>query len=167
MLIERPIRIGNPVNIDGTVGIVEDIRIMSTSLRAFDGLFIRIPNQKVFTSNIINYEANPVRRFEYKIGIRYSDDADKAVQIIKDVIDKEPLALVEPEPLIFVSELGDNSVDIIVRPWAPASEWFKLYTTLLWKLKSALLSEGIEVPFPQRVLWFPDKLQTEPSPPTS
>jgi len=157
LLIERPINIGNPVNIDGTVGIVEDIRIISTTLRTFDGLYIRLPNQKVFTANITNYEANVARRFEYKIGIRYKDDANKAIEVIKGVIEREPLALKKPEPLIFVNELGDSSVNIIVRPWAPVSKWYSLYTTLLWKIKTALEMEGIEIPFPQRVLWFPEK----------
>ena len=153
LMIERPINIGNPVNIDGTVGIVEDIQIISTTLRTFDGLYIRLPNQKVFTANMTNYEANVARRFEYKIGIRYKDDADKAIDVIKAVIEKEPLALKNPEPLIFVSELGDSSVNIIVRPWAPVAEWYTLYTSLLWKIKTTLEQEGIQIPFPQRVLW--------------
>ncbi len=157
LLIERPISIGNPVNIDGTVGIVEEIEIISTTLRTFDGLYIRLPNQKVFTANITNYEANVARRFEYKIGIRYKDDANKAIDIIKSVVDKEPLALKNPEPQVFVSELGDSSVNIIVRPWAPVAEWYSLYTSLLWKIKTALEHQGIQIPFPQRVLWDGDR----------
>ncbi len=157
LLIERPINIGNPVNIDGIAGVVEDIQIISTTLRTFDGLYIRMPNQKVFTANITNYEANVARRFEYRIGIRYRDDANQAIEIIKAIIDKEPLALQHPEPLVFVSELGDNAVNIIVRPWAPVSVWYDLSTKLLWKLKTTLEAEGIEIPFPQRVVWHGEK----------
>lgn len=154
LIIERPIRIGDSVNIDGTAGIVEDIRIMSTTLRNFDGLYVRLPNQKVFTANITNFVAHIARRFEYVVGIRYSDDADKAIKIIKDLIKEHPLALLSPEPMVFVDSLGDNAVNIIVRIWAPTTEWFGVKRELLWKIKQGLESEGIEIAFPQRVLWF-------------
>lgn len=154
LIIERPIKLGNAVSVEGTIGIVEDIRIMSTSLRTFDGLYIRVPNQKVFNANLTNYVAHPVRRLEYTIGIRYSDDAPKAIQIIKDLIGAHPLALVNPEPLVFVDHLGDSAVNIIVRVWTPTSEWLAVKTELLWTIKVSLEGEGIEIPFPQRVVWF-------------
>jgi small-conductance mechanosensitive channel len=157
LIIERPIKIGNSVNIDGTAGIVEDIRIMSTTLRTFDGLFVRIPNQKVFTSNITNFVAHIARRFEYVVGVRYSDDADKAIQIIKDLISDHPMTLLNPEPQIFVDSLGDNAVNIIVRIWAPVTEWFGVKKELLLKIKQTLEKDGIEIAFPQRVVWFADE----------
>lgn len=158
LIIERPIKLGNSVNIEGTIGIVEDIQIMSTTLRTFEGLYIRIPNQKVFSASITNYVANVVRRFEYVVGIRYSDDADKAIKITKDVIAEHPFVLVNPEPQVFVDNLGDNAVNIIVRAWTPATEWYGVKTKLLWVIKQALEKEGIEIPFPQRVVWFANEL---------
>ena len=161
LIIERPIKIGDSVNIDGTAGIVEDIRIMSTTLRTFEGLFVRIPNQKVFTSNITNFVAHIARRFEYVVGIRYSDDADKAIQIIKDLITDHPMTLLSPEPQVFVDNLGDNAVNIIVRIWAPVTEWFAVKMELLWKIKQILEEEGIEIAFPQRVVWFANELKNQ------
>jgi len=152
LMIERPINIGNSVNIEGTAGIVEDVRIISTTIRTFDGLYIRVPNQKVFTASITNFVANVARRFEYVVGIRYSDDADKALTIIKNVIEEHPLALKNPAPQVFVDNLGDSSVNIIVRIWSPSTEWFGVKTELLWKIKKAIEKEGIEIPFPQRDL---------------
>ncbi len=161
LMIERPIKIGNAVNIDGTAGIVEDIRIISTTLRNFDGLYVRVPNQKVFTSSITNFVANVARRFEYVIGIRYSDDADKALGIIKNLIESHPLTLKNPAPQVFVDNLGESSVNIIVRIWAPVTEWFGVKTELLWKFKKALEEEGIAIPFPQRVVWFANEPRGE------
>jgi small-conductance mechanosensitive channel len=158
LIIERPINIGNSVNVDGTAGIVEDIRIISTTIRTFDGLYVRVPNQKVFTANITNFVANIARRFEYVVGIRYSDDADKALEIIKGIIEEHPLALKNPAPQVFVDNLGDNSVNIIVRVWGPATEWYGIKTELLLKIKKAIEKEGIEIPFPQRVVWFANDL---------
>ena len=161
LIIERPIKIGNSVNIDGTAGIVEDIRIMSTTLRTFDGLFVRIPNQKVFTSNITNFVAHIARRFEYVVGVRYSDDADRAIQIIKDLIRDHTMTLLNPAPQVFVDNLGDNAVNIIVRIWAPVTEWYAVKMELLWKIKQALEQEGIEIAFPQRVVWFANEPKEE------
>lgn len=154
LFIERPVKIGNGVNIDGAVGIVEDIRIMSTTLRGYDGLFIRVPNQKVFTSQITNFVTHIARRLDYLVGIRYSDDADQAIQIIKDLINDYPLTLMNPEPMVFVDNLGDNAMNIVVRAFAPTSEWFAVKMELLYRIKQALEKEGIEIAFPQRVVWY-------------
>lgn len=161
LMIERPIKIGDSVNIEGTGGIIEDIRIISTTVRGFDGLYIRVPNQKVFTASITNFVANVARRFEYVVGIRYSDDADKALETIKNIIEDHPLALKNPAPQVFVDNLGDSSVNIIVRIWAPSTEWFGVKTELLWKIKKAIEKEGIEIPFPQRVLWFANEFRAQ------
>ncbi|ADI73226.1 MscS Mechanosensitive ion channel [Methanohalobium evestigatum Z-7303] len=161
LIVERPIKIGNQVNIDNNIGIVEDINLISTIIRTFDGLYIRIPNEKVFTNNITNYVANVARRFEYIVGIRYSDDAEQAIDIIKDLIEKEPLALKHPESLVFVDNLGNNAVNLSVRIWAPATEWFSLRTSFLWKIKTTLEDNGIEIAFPQRTVWFANQTQGE------
>jgi small-conductance mechanosensitive channel len=159
LVVERPIKIGDQINIDNNTGFVEDINIFSTIIRTYDGLYMRIPNQTVFTSNITNYVANVARRFEYTVGIRYSDDAGEAIRIIREIIDNEPFALVNPSPSIFVDTLGDNSVNIIVRIWAPITDWFEMKTRLLWVIKKTLEKHGMEIPFPQRTLWFPAELK--------
>lgn len=151
---ERPIKIGDLVEISGNLGFVEDIHIISTSIRTLEGNFIRIPNETVFNSSITNYTSTSVRRFEYVVGIRYADDAVKAIQVIKDIINAHPLALVNPAPHVYVENLGDNSVDIMVRIWSPSTEWFGVKMELLWKIKTAIEEAGIEIPFPQRVVWF-------------
>jgi len=151
---ERPVKIGDLVSISGEQGIVEDIHIISTSIRTLEGNFIRIPNETVFTSNITNYTGNPVRRFGYSVGISYAADANLAMKGIRDLIEEHPLALVKPEPQIFVENLGDSSVDITVRIWAPSSEWYRAKMELLWKIKKAVEDAGIEIPFPQQVVWF-------------
>jgi small-conductance mechanosensitive channel len=160
LVVERPIKIGDQINIDNNTGFVEDINAFSTIIRTFDGLYMRIPNQTVFTSNITNYVANVTRRFEYVVGIRYSDDADEAIRIIREIIDNEPFALKNPSASIFVDSLGDNSVNIIVRIWAPISEWFEMKTRLLWVIKKTLEEHGIEIPFPQRTVWLSGEGQT-------
>lgn len=160
LMIERPMKIGDQVNIDNKLGYVEDIKIVSTIIRTYDGLYVRLPNETVFTTSITNYVANLTRRFEYVVGIRYSDDADKAIEIIKDLIDQEPYALANPSPGVFVDTLGDNAVNISVRIWAPVTEWYGLRTKMLWIIKKTLEENGIEIAFPQRTVWFASDLNT-------
>lgn len=157
LMVERPIKIGDQVQINDVSGYVIDIRIISTLIRTYDGLLVRIPNQQVFTTNITNIVGHPVRRFEYIIRIRYSDDANAAIFLIKDLIDKEPFALLNPSPSVFVSDLGDSSVNITVRIWAPVNEWFGIKTRILWDIKQTLEENGIEIPLPHRVV----RIQTD------
>ncbi|MDD3493189.1 MAG: mechanosensitive ion channel family protein [Candidatus Thermoplasmatota archaeon] len=159
LIIEKPIKIGDGVNIDDVAGIVEDVRILSTTIRTYDGIYTRLPNEKVFSSNIQNYVAHGARRFSYSVGIRYRDDADQAKEIITNLLESHPLVLKNPAPQVFVEELGNSSVNLKVRMWAPSTHWYGVYTEMLWKIKVALEKEGIQIPFPQRVVWFADTLK--------
>jgi len=160
LIVERPIRIGDNVSVADVMGTVEDIHVISTIIRTYDGIFMRIPNEKVFTSVITNYVTHVARRFEYRVGIRYQDDADRAMRVIRDVINGHPYALHSPGPSVFVDALGDNAVIICVRIWAPSPVWWEVRTELLWKIKAALEENGMGIPFPQRTVWFPGELRT-------
>ncbi|MEM4572470.1 MAG: mechanosensitive ion channel family protein, partial [Zestosphaera sp.] len=153
--------IGDGISLGSVTGVVEDVNIFSTIVRTYDGLFVRVPNSAVFTSNITNYTAHVARRFEYVIGISYGDDAKKAIEVIKKVIEEHPLALKRPEPQVFVDNLGESSVNIIIRVWAPSQEWYTVKMDLLWEIKRKLEENGISIPFPQRVVWFANNLRLE------
>jgi small-conductance mechanosensitive channel len=158
LTLERPIKIGDQVNIDGNAGIIEDITFVSTIIRTFDGLYVRLPNEKVFINNITNYAVNVARRFEYMIGITYDSDAEKAISIIKDIIDDDPIAFKNPSPTVFVDKLDDNAVNIFIRIWAPSSEWYSVKTRILWVIKTTLEENGIKIALPQRTLWFANSM---------
>lgn len=153
LIIERPMKIGDNINIGDVTGNVEHIQILSTIVRTFEGIYVRVPNEKVFTSNISNYVSNVARRFDYRIGISYRDDANRAIMIIRDIIEQEPFALKNPEPLVFADKLGDSSVELLIRIWAPSKEWYDLKMSLLVKIKTTLEANGIEIPYPQQVVW--------------
>lgn len=159
LMFEHPIKIGDNINVAGISGSVEDIRILSTIVKTYDGIYTRIPNEKVFTSNITNYVHNAARRFEYQISVRYEDDVDEAIRIIKEVIVTHPFALKSPAPSVFVDNFGDDGVNLTAYIWAPARNWWDVRTSLLWKIKQNLEENGIEMPYPQRTVWFPDGLR--------
>ncbi len=163
LIIERPIKIGDQIAIEGVEGYVEDIHFFSTIVRSYDGIYVRLPNEKVFTNIISNYDVDVARRIQYSIGISYKDDANRAIHLLGDILDAHPFVLKNPAPQIYVESLGDSSVNLTAYFWAPTSEWFSVKMDLLWKIKSIFDEAGIEIPFPQRVLWFgkgaPEDLQ--------
>jgi small-conductance mechanosensitive channel len=154
LIVERPIKIGDQVLIEGVEGYVEDIHFFSTVVRSYDGIYVRLPNEKVFTNIISNYDVDVARRIKYTVGIGYKDDAARAITILRDILEAHPFVLKNPAPQIYVESLGDNAVNLTSYLWAPTNEWFTTKMDLLWKIKVAFEQEGIEFPYPQRVLWF-------------
>ncbi|ABR55581.1 MscS Mechanosensitive ion channel [Methanococcus vannielii SB] len=158
LYFDKPLKIGDSVEIGNKSGMVNDIKMMSTRIRTWDGVLVRIPNEKVFNSEIINNKKYPARRAEVTIGIAYKEDIDRAVEIIVKVLREMTYVLVEPEPVVFANNLGDSSVDITVRAWAPTEKWLDIRKEMIRNIKKALDNEKIEIPFPQRTIWFPNDL---------
>ena len=154
IIIERPVKIGDSIRIGDVSGVIEEIKILSTTLMTFDGVYVRIPNEKIFTSNITNYVAHPGRRIEYSIGIGYNSDAAQAIALITSRLEDEPFVLKELVPDVYVERLGENSVVLSVWFWAPSEEWFTMKKKMLQELRMLLSTSGIEINFPQRVVWM-------------
>jgi len=156
---DRPFLVGDPIEVEGIGGVVSDIGVFSTKVISWDGVLHRLPNERIFNATIKNFSRMVARRVEYLVSIGYGDDIEKARRVIMKVIEEEPLALAEPEPQVFVSELGDNGVILTVRFWAPTPKWFDAKMRVLGKIKEALDEAGIEIPFPQSSVWFRNPLK--------
>lgn len=154
LIFERPISVGNSIIVNNTEGVVEEIGLLSTKIKTYGGLYVRVPNDKLFTSEITNLDANVARRFEYDVSIRYSDDAKKAIAATKRVIEQHPYALKNPAPSIYVDELGAHGIELKVKIWSPSGFWWDARTELLWTIFKALRKEDIDVPFDQLTVWF-------------
>jgi small-conductance mechanosensitive channel len=152
--LDRPLEVGEPVEIEDMAisGVVTDITAFSTRLRKFDGTFVRVPNDKLFTSRIRNFNRYPARRIETKISVSYKEDVARAIQIIKSRLETNPLILAEPVPDIFLDSLSDSSVDLSIFAWTAKPVFFQLRKQLIEDLKISLDNAGIEIPFPQRVI---------------
>jgi len=161
MYFDKPLQIGDAVQVGDVQGVVEDIRILSTRIRTWDGTLVRIPNEMLFNSNIVNLQRYPVRRVDVSVGIAYAEDAERAIEAILKTLDEMPLVLAEPEPKVYVENLGDSSVVLRVWAWAPSERWFDVRTEVVRRIKEALDREGIEIPFPQRVNWFANELRVK------
>lgn len=150
LLILRPFKIGDAVNIGGTLGVVDSIDLFTTEMHSFDNIGIIMPNSEVWGTEIQNLSKFDKRRVDMVFGIGYSDDMDKAMEIIKKVLDEDDRILKDPEPLIAVSNLGDSSVNFNVRPWTETSNVWPLRYAIIKRVKEEFDKNGISIPFPQR-----------------
>jgi len=150
LLIFRPIRDGDYVEVAGTAGSVREIALFTTTLDTPDNVRIIVPNSSIFGSIIKNYNANDTRRVDLTVGISYDDDIAKAIQIVDRVVKADARTLADPEPTIAVGGLGDSSVDLVVRPWCNRTHYWDLRFDLLRALKEQLEAGGCTIPYPQR-----------------
>jgi len=147
--IDRPLKLGDPVQVENISGHVIDISIFSTKIKTWDGNIVRIPNDKLFSTLITNYTASVARRIEFKIGISYSSDIGKAKEAILRVFNDHPLVLINPPPEVFVDDFGDSAIVLAARCWVPAPLWLRIRKELLELIKKSFDEAGVEIPFPQ------------------
>jgi small conductance mechanosensitive channel len=149
LLVFRPIRVRDFVEIAGQSGTVSEISIFSTLLDTGDNIRITIPNAQVYGNVIRNYSFNDNRRIDLIIGIDYGDDIARAIEIIRETLKRDPRTLEDPPPNVAVSELADSSVNLIVRPWCKKEDYWDLRWTLTRAIKEELEAGGCHIPFPQ------------------
>ena len=156
LMFDRPAKAGDLIEIPSSniYGRLIDITVFSTRIKLFDGSIIRVPNEKVFTSEIRNVSGSEVRRIDCTVGIAYKEDVDHAMQVIKEELTKLPYVLREPEPAIWTEQLADSSVNLKVLTWLPIDDWDEVGPVLVKVVKNALDKAGIEIPFPQRTIWY-------------
>ncbi len=150
LLILRPYRVGDFVEMQGHSGTVKEIQIFNTILTTPDNKTIIIPNSPISTGSMINYSTQPKRRVDFTIGIGYDDDIDKAREVILGVINKDQRVHKDPEPFIAVSALADSSVNFVLRVWADSGDYWGVYFENLEAIKKALDANNISIPYPQR-----------------
>lgn len=151
IIIFRPFKLEQYVDIDGTAGTVKSINLFITELVTPDNVQIIIPNGKVWGSIITNYSAHDTRRVDVTYGIDYGDDADKAMAIILTCANADERVLKNPEPWVRVMNLGDSSVDIGMRIWCKAADYWDLKFAMTQAVKEAFDKDGISIPYPHRV----------------
>jgi len=156
MTIFKPIRVGDFVEVGGTKGTVKEIQIFNTILNSPDNVRVIVPNAKVTGDSIMNYTVNGTRRVDLVVGVSYEDDLKKAKGVIENVLAGDDRILKDPAAIVAVSELGDSSVNFVVRPWVKSTDYWAVYFDVTEKVKVALDKNGITIPFPQRDIHVKD-----------
>ncbi|MBR9814275.1 mechanosensitive ion channel [bacterium] len=150
LIMFRPFGKGNFVDIGGTLGVVEEIKITNTLLKTLDNQLVWVPNSDVWGNTITNFSAMPTRRADLTIGIGYGSDLKKAKEILLRLMEEDERILKDPAPSVLVKELADNSVNFAVRPWMNSPDWWVTRCELIEKIKLEFDANDIEIPFPQR-----------------
>ncbi|MDX1514142.1 MAG: mechanosensitive ion channel [Gammaproteobacteria bacterium] len=150
LILFKPFKVGDFVEVAGTAGTVESVMIFSTRLKSADNKRIYVPNGQIFSATIVNYSANDTRRVDLVFGCGYDDDIRKAKSVLEELLATDERVLKDPAPTVTVSALADSSVNFNVRPWARTEDYWGLYWDLTEKVKLRFDEEGISIPYPQR-----------------
>lgn len=154
LVITRPFRAGDFVDVSGQQGRVERIDLLQTVLATVDNRLITLPNSLVMNQPIINFSARDERRLDLPVSIAYEDDPARALEVIRQVLDEHPRVLKTREPQLLVQRFGASSVDLAVRPWVRTAEVLQAQSEILATIKSALEAANITIPYPQQVMRF-------------
>jgi small conductance mechanosensitive channel len=150
ILIYRPFDVGDVVEAGGVMGKVDQMNLVSTMVLTFDNQMLVVPNKQIWGGVIRNVTHQDTRRVDMTFGIGYSDDIPKAEKVLSEILSGHEKVLKDPEPVIRLHELGDSSVNFIVRPWSKTDEYWDVYWDVTREVKRRFDEEGISIPFPQR-----------------
>ena len=150
LLTFRPFRVGDFVEAAGVSGTVREIGIFMSTLSTPDNVYITMPNSKISGEIIKNYSMNETRRIDLLMGVAYDDDLDVAIRTMTGIVARDERVLADPAPVVAVHELGDSSVNLVVRPWVNTSDYWATRWDLTKALKEGLEAAGCSIPFPQR-----------------
>lgn len=150
LLIFRPYKVNDFVEVAGKFGMVTEIDMFTTVLQTFDNQQIIIPNGKIWGDQIINHSHHTIRGVDMRFGVAYGESIDEARKVIEKVLKDHPKVVDEPAPFVEVETLNDSSVDFLVRPFCEGQDYFALRYSIPEQIKKALDDAGIEIPFPHR-----------------
>lgn len=149
VLVFKPFIVGDYIEALGHSGTVKEIQIFNTILNTPDNRIIIVPNGKVYSESIVNYSKEPQRRVDFVFGIGYNSDLDKAKDIISQLLESNELVLKEPAPFVALKELGDSSVNIVVRAWVDAPNYWNVFFETNEAVYKQFNQQGINIPYPQ------------------
>lgn len=146
---EKPFKIGDLIRVEGTLGVVESIDLLSIKIRTLDNLFVRFPNETMIKSPVTTVTRYPVRRMDLDISVAYKEDVRNILEILKELARENAYALEEPEPLILFNSFGESALEFKFGLWFEKSNYLKLRNSILSEIKERFDKEGIEIPYPQ------------------
>ncbi len=150
ILVYRPYDVGDAIEAGGVIGAVNQMNLVSTMIMTFDNQLLVVPNNKIWGDVIRNITHQETRRIDMTFGIAYSDDIAKAERVLGEIVASHEKVLEDPAPVIRLHELGDSSMNFVVRPWSKTSDYWDVYWDITREVKHRFDAEGISIPFPQR-----------------
>lgn len=159
ILMNKPFDVGDFIDAGGVAGSVNGLSLVSTRILTPDNKIMYVPNNQIWNGVITNLTGQKTRRVDMTFGIDYKDDIATAEAIIVDIVASHPKTLKDPVPVIKVHELGDSSVNFVVRPWAATGDYWEVYWDITRQVKERFDQGGIGIPFPQRDIHVPGQIE--------
>lgn len=152
LIVDRPFVVGDIIEVAGAKGEVLSIDLLSSKIRTFDNILVRVPNETMVKSEIKNLTFFPIRRLDFKIGVGYKEDMGQVHKILLEVASRNPLCLEDPAPLFIFDGFGDSSMNIQFSVWAMRENMGLLQNSILTEIKLAFDRHGIDIPYPHRTV---------------
>ena len=161
LLFTKPFKAGDFIEVDGSSGTIREIELMHTYLDTVGNTRLAIPNTKMMTATINNYSVYDTRRQDFVFSISYDDDLIKAEELLRGMVDRHPMVLQDPPPMVKVKEHAASSVNLLVRVWCKSEDYWDLQFDLLEQVKLAFDENGLSIPFQQLDVHLPAPAKTE------
>ena len=149
VLLFKPYKVGDFIEAQGYTGVVKDIQIFITVLTTPDNKTVLIPNGPLANGALINYSTQAERRVDWTFGIGYGDDIDKAYELIYSLLAADERVLRDPAPFVALASLGDSSVNLVVRAWVKAPDYWDVHFRMNDSVYRQFAANGLSIPFPQ------------------
>jgi small-conductance mechanosensitive channel len=152
LLFDRPFSIHDTIKLDAILGTVIEMGMLSTKVRTFDNLVVRIPNETLLKSTIVNYSLLNIRRMDILVSVAYGTDLKACHQYMMDVMLEASHVLDEPAPVVLTELLGDNGIQLIARGWVVREDFVRAKSELTTQIITTLAERGVEMAYPRRVV---------------
>jgi len=160
VLGERSFQVGDVIQVGNNTGEVLSVDMLSVKLRTYDNRYVRIPNETIIKSDVVNLSKFPIRRFDLQISLAYQSDISKAREVLLQVAAINPICLEEPHPLVILQGFAEGKVDIQFSVWASRENYFELRNGIQEQIKLAFDAAGLELPTPQRTIYLKSETAT-------
>jgi small-conductance mechanosensitive channel len=153
LISEKPFAVGDVIKVDGISGIILSVDLLSVKIRTFDNQYVRIPNEKLIKTEVVNVTKFPIRRLDINVSIAYKEDISKVKEQLLQITKKNPHCLDNPEPLFVIKEFGDSGIELLLGVWFVKTDYLVTKNTMMQEIKESFDREGIEIPFPHLSLY--------------
>ncbi|MFQ3547419.1 MAG: mechanosensitive ion channel family protein [Termitinemataceae bacterium] len=159
LISEKPFQVDDVIQVGDVMGVVQSIDFLSVKIQTFDNRYIRIPNETIIKTNVINITRFPIRRCDIWVAVAYTSDLQQVRSVILDLAAKNQYALDNPEPLILFDKFDSSGIQILIGLWCEKSNFLNLKNSFMQEIKQRFELEGIEIPYPKLDLYVRQEKQ--------
>jgi small-conductance mechanosensitive channel len=152
LISEKPFTVGDVIRIGTTTGIIQSIDLLSVKIRTFDNMFVRIPNEKILTSEVTNMTRFPIRRMDILFQVAYGQDLSRIHELLDETARVNPWSLDEPPPVIIFNDFKDPGIEVLFGMWFTQSDFLQLKNSIMKDITTRFAAEDIRFASPNRVI---------------